>query len=269
MAQEMRYYSGCDVGSTTGKAVIINDNGIVATSIVPSEIDPEDTANKALEAALKQVKDIKRVKDLACLVGTGYGRTEVPFADINISEISCHAMGAHCCNPKIKTIIDIGGQDVKGISLNDDGSVLDFAMNDKCAAGTGKFYEAMSRTFRMDLSQFSDLSLNAKKSIPVTSQCSVFAESEVISLFAKKNSPADIALGIQEAVARRCLMLLKRVGIRNDVVMTGGCAKNKGLVKALKSIAKIDIVSLSIDPQLIGAFGAAVLAKKRKNKISE
>jgi len=260
---DIKYYGGCDIGSTTGKAVIIAKNGIVASSIVSSEIDPEETSKIALDKACNNIKDLHGRKNLTYLIGTGYGRNEVPFADENISEISCHARGTNFCDPTIKTIVDIGGQDIKGISIDDDGSVLEFAMNDKCAAGTGRFFEAMSRTFKMELESFSELSLQAKKTIPVTAQCSVFAESEVISLLAKRNPPADIAAGIQAAVAKRCFTLLKRVGIRPNVTITGGCAKNKGLLKELKKKLRIEISSLAIDPQLMGALGAAVIARQR------
>ncbi len=262
MAQ--KFYAGCDIGSTTGKAVIIGDNDcIMASSIVPREIDAEETALLALGEAFKNLPELTSHKDLACLVGTGYGRSEITFATENISEISCHAMGARCCDPSIKTIVDIGGQDVKGISINADGTVKEFAMNDKCAAGTGRFFEAMARIFRMELGEFSDLSLKSKKTIAVTAQCSVFAETEVISLLAKKNPPADIAAGIQSAVAKRCFTLLKRVGINPRVTITGGCAKNRGLVKELEKVLRVDIATLPVDPQIIGALGAAVYARKK------
>lgn len=260
---KQKYFGGCDVGSTTGKAVILGEEGVAAMAIIPSEIDPEDTAKICLAMACEKIEDLKDMSQLEYLVGTGYGRNEVPFAAENISEISCHAAGAHFCDPDIKTILDIGGQDVKGISVDDDGTVLEFAMNDKCAAGTGRFFEAMSRSFRIEVSDFSDLSLQAKKTVPVTAQCSVFAETEVISLLAKKVPPADIAAGIQQAVAKRCFTMLKRVGIRPAVTVTGGCAKNAGLMKALERIIREDIVTLDIDPQFMGALGAAVYAKKR------
>jgi len=259
----MKYFGGCDVGSTTGKAVIIDEDGTIrASTIVPSEIDPELTSTIALEKACGQVPGLGSHRDLSCLVGTGYGRNEVAFADRNISEISCHAMGTFSCNPDIKTIVDIGGQDVKAISLDEDGSVLEFAMNDKCAAGTGRFFEAMSRIFRMDLERFSELSLNAKKVIPVTSQCSVFAESEVISLLAHRNPPEDVAAGIQSAVSKRCFTLLKRIGMRPMVTVTGGCAKNRGLIRALAKIINLDVTPLPVDPQIIGALGAAIFARR-------
>ncbi|PKN37254.1 MAG: activase [Deltaproteobacteria bacterium HGW-Deltaproteobacteria-2] len=260
-----KYFGGCDVGSTTGKAVILDENGnMVASIIVPSEIDPEVTSIQALEKACAQVPDIGSYKNLTYLVGTGYGRNEVAFANENISEISCHAMGTFSCAPAIKTIVDIGGQDVKTISIDGDGSVLEFAMNDKCAAGTGRFFEAMSRIFRMDLDEFSDLSLKAKKIIPVTAQCSVFAESEVISLLARRNPPEDIAAGIQTAVSKRCFSLLKRIGMRPQVTVTGGCAKSHGLIKALTKVINMEVTPLPVDPQIIGALGAAVFAQRRK-----
>ena len=258
-----KYYGGCDVGSTTGKAVIIGDAGIVGSSLIPSEIDPEITARLALESACASLPGLKDISNLSYLIGTGYGRNEVPFANENISEISCHAMGAFWCNPTISTIVDIGGQDMKAISVAEDGSVREFAMNDKCAAGTGRFFEAMSRIFRMDLEEFSKLSLNARKTIPVTAQCSVFAETEVISLLAKRNPPADIAAGIQNAVAKRCFTLIKRVGLRPRLTVTGGCAKNQGLLLELKRLFQIEIAPLTADPQLIGALGAAILASRK------
>ncbi len=260
-----KYFGGCDVGSTTGKAVILDENGNIAASmIVPSEIDPEETSVNVLEKACEKVDGLKSYKDLAYLVGTGYGRNEVAFANENISEISCHAMGTFSCAPAIKTIVDIGGQDVKAISLNGDGSVLEFAMNDKCAAGTGRFFEAMSRIFRMNLDEFSSLSLKANKIIPVTAQCSVFAESEVISLLARRNPPEDIAAGIQMAVSKRCFTLLKRVGMRSQVTVTGGCAKSQGLIKALTKIIGMEVTPLPVDPQIIGALGAAEFARRRQ-----
>ncbi len=260
---DKKFYAGCDIGSTTGKAVILDDEGIVASWIVPREVDPEETAVIALSHAMRESGLISGTEELAYLVGTGYGRAEIPFADENISEITCHARGVFLCDPSIKTIVDIGGQDVKGIAMGDDGTVMEFAMNDKCAAGTGRFFEAMSRIFRMDLAEFSSLSLSAKRAIPVTSQCSVFAESEVISLLARKNPPCEIAAGIQAAVAKRCFTLLRRVGVRPRVTVTGGCAKNRGLVEELTRVLGAPVAPLPVDPQLVGALGAASIARAR------
>ena len=261
------YYGGCDVGSTTGKAVILDAGGtVVASALLKSKIDPEETAREALEKAIADVSGLDRIEDLARLVGTGYGRTEVPFAHENISEITCHGVGAHHCDAGVRTIVDIGGQDIKAIALHDDGTVREFAMNDKCAAGTGRFFEAMSRTFDMSIEEFAVLSLDARRAIPVTAQCSVFAETEVISLISKRNPPADIAAGIQLAVAKRVFTLARRVGVRDKVTVTGGCAKNPGLLKALARVLRADIAPLENDPQLMGALGAAMLAYRKSRQ---
>ena len=164
----MKYFGGCDVGSTYTKCVILDENGkMVANVTNRSKINPVLSAQIALDDAVAQVDGLEKAEALTYLIGTGYGRNKVPFADENISEISCHAMGVHVTNPEVKAIIDIGGQDVKGISIDTDGTVKNFAMNDKCAAGTGRFYEAMANAFEMDLSEFSKLSLNAKNTIPM------------------------------------------------------------------------------------------------------
>ena len=179
----MKYFGGCDVGSTYAKCVILDENGkMVADATVRSKINPVASAELALGEAIGKVEGLNSAQDLAYLIGTGYGRNKVPFADENISEISCHAMGVHVTDPSVKAIIDIGGQDVKGIAIDSDGTVKNFAMNDKCAAGTGRFFEAMANAFEMSLPEFCQLSLKAKNPIPITAQCTVFAESEVISL---------------------------------------------------------------------------------------
>ncbi len=257
------YYGGCDVGSTTGKAVLVDDDGIVATALISSGVDPEKTARAVLAAAVDQVASIDSISDLRRLVGTGYGRNEVPFAHENISEITCHGVGAHHCDPAIRTLVDIGGQDVKAIALHPDGTVREFAMNDKCAAGTGRFFEAMARIFQLSLDEFSDLSESARRVVPVSAQCSVFAETEVVSLLAKRKAPADIAAGIQSAVAKRVFALARRVGVEPRLVVTGGCAKNRGLATTLRQVLRTDIAPLTVDPQLMGALGAAVLARRR------
>ena len=257
------YYGGCDVGSTYGKAVILKDGQIAATAIVRSEIDPDLTAKMVLEQAIAQVDGLKSISDLNYLIGTGYGRNQIPFANENVSEISCHAYGVFTLDPTVKTIVDIGGQDVKGISIGDDGSVKEFVMNDKCAAGTGRFYEGICRLLNVDMPGISELSAKAANVCQITSQCTVFAESEIISLLAHKMPPADVAAGIQHSVAKRCLTFLKGVGIVEKVTMTGGCAKNKGLIMALEELGHIKITPLSIDPQLMGCLGAATIARRK------
>ncbi len=260
----MRYFAGCDVGSTYTKAVIIDENGkMCASTILRSKMNAEQSSRMAMDEVVSQVPDLKSVDEITYLIGTGYGRNRVPFADENISEISCHAMGVHVTDPNVKAIIDIGGQDVKGIAVASDGTVKNFAMNDKCSAGTGRFYEAIARSFEMSLEDFSVLSLKAKNVIPVTAQCTVFAESEVINLVGEGKAPEEIAAGIQMAVAKRCFVMAKKAGAVNDITLTGGCAKNEGLKQAIEKVLKIKVVSLKTDPQLMGALGAAEYARKK------
>ena len=259
----MKYFGGCDVGSTYTKCVILDENGkIVADVTNRSKINPVQSAEIALKDACDQVEGLTPEK-LTYLIGTGYGRNKVPFADENISEISCHAMGVHVTNPSVKAIIDIGGQDVKGIAIDTDGTVKNFAMNDKCAAGTGRFFEAMAHAFEMSLPEFSKLSLKAKNTIPITAQCTVFAESEVISLVGEGKPMDEIAAGIELAVAKRCFVMAKKAGATDSITLTGGCSKNDGLKQAIEKVLKIKVVDLAIDPQLMGALGAAEYARQK------
>ncbi len=260
----MRYFGGCDAGSTYTKCVIIDENSkIVASVINKSRINPVLSAQSALDEAAAKVDGLQSAKDLAYLVGTGYGRNKVPFADENISEISCHAMGVHVTNPKVHAVIDIGGQDVKGIAIDTDGTVLNFAMNDKCAAGTGRFFESMANAFEMSIEAFSALSLKAKNVIPITAQCTVFAESEVVSLVGEGKPMEEIAAGIQLSVAKRCFVMAKKAGATDHIALTGGCAKNEGLKRAIEKVLKLHVIELEIDPQLMGALGAAEYAKRK------
>lgn len=260
----MKYFGGCDVGSTYTKCVILNEEGTIVSSVtVKSKINPVKSAEVALEETLSKLDDIKSAEELTYLIGTGYGRNKVPFADENISEISCHAMGVHVTNPSVKAIIDIGGQDVKGIAIDSDGTVKNFAMNDKCAAGTGRFFEAMANAFEMSLPEFCELSLQAKNTIPITAQCTVFAESEVISLVGEGKPMDEIAAGIQLSVAKRCFVMAKKAGATDSITLTGGCAKNQGLKKAIEHVLKIKVVDLETDPQLMGALGAAEYARQK------
>jgi len=260
----MKYFGGCDVGSTYTKAVILDENGkMVADTTIRSKINSEASAVAAMEEVIAKVPGLNSSKDLEYLIGTGYGRNKVPFADENISEISCHAMGVHVTNPEVKAIIDIGGQDVKGISIDTDGTVKNFAMNDKCSAGTGRFFEAMARSFEMSLEDFSKLSLSAKNVIPITAQCTVFAESEVITLVGEGKPTDEIAAGIEMAVAKRCFVMAKKAGAVDSITLTGGCAKNDGLKDAIEHVLKLKVVNLDTDPQLMGALGAAEYARQK------
>lgn len=259
----MKYFGGCDVGSTYTKAVILDEAGkIVAHTTIRSKIRSQESAESAMAEVLNQA-GLQSLTDLTYLIGTGYGRNKVPMAQENISEISCHAMGVHVTNPDVKAIIDIGGQDVKGIAVDTDGTVKNFAMNDKCAAGTGRFFEAMARSFEMSLPEFSELSLTAKNVIPITAQCTVFAESEVISLVGEGKPMEEIAAGIQMAVAKRCFVMAKKAGATDHITLTGGCAKNSGLKAAIEHVLKIKVVELATDPQLMGALGAAEYARQK------
>ena len=264
----MKYFGGCDAGSTYSKCVIIDENGKIAAAVTKrSRINPVLSAKDALDEAVSQVDGLNSAEELTYLIGTGYGRNKVPFADENISEISCHAMGVHVTDPSVKAIIDIGGQDVKGIAIDTDGTVLNFAMNDKCAAGTGRFFESMARAFEMSLDEFSNLSLTAKNVIPITAQCAVFAESEVISLVGEGKPMEEIAAGIQLSVAKRCFVMAKKAGAADSVTLTGGCAKNEGLKKAIEKVLKINVVDLPTDPQLMGALGAAEYARQKGSNV--
>ena len=264
----MKYFGGCDAGSTYTKCVIIDENGKIAAAVTKrSRINPVLSAKDALDEAVSQVDGLNSAEELTYLIGTGYGRNKVPFADENISEISCHAMGVHVTDPSVKAIIDIGGQDVKGIAIDTDGTVLNFAMNDKCAAGTGRFFESMARAFEMSLDEFSNLSLTAKNVIPITAQCAVFAESEVISLVGEGKPMEEIEAGIQLSVAKRCFVMAKKAGAADSVTLTGGCAKNEGLKKAIEKVLKINVVDLPTDPQLMGALGAAEYARQKGSNV--
>ena len=264
----MKYFGGCDAGSTYTKCVIIDENGKILAAVTKrSRINPVLSAKDALDEAVSQVDGLNSAEELTYLIGTGYGRNKVPFADENISEISCHAMGVHVTDPSVKAIFDIGGQDVKGIAIDTDGTVLNFAMNDKCAAGTGRFFESMARAFEMSLDEFSNLSLTAKNVIPITAQCAVFAESEVISLVGEGKPMEEIAAGIQLSVAKRCFVMAKKAGAADSVTLTGGCAKNEGLKKAIEKVLKINVVDLPTDPQLMGALGAAEYARQKGSNV--
>ena len=264
----MKYFGGCDAGSTYTKCVIIDENGKILAAVTKrSRINPVLSAKDALDEAVSQVDGLNSAEELTYLIGTGYGRNKVPFADENISEISCHAMGVHVTDPSVRAIIDIGGQDVKGIAVDTDGTVKTFAMNDKCAAGTGRFFESMARAFEMSLDEFSNLSLTAKNVIPITAQCAVFAESEVISLVGEGKPMEEIAAGIQLSVAKRCFVMAKKAGAADSVTLTGGCAKNEGLKKAIEKVLKINVVDLPTDPQLMGALGAAEYARQKGSNV--
>ena len=254
--------AGCDVGSLTGKAVILQDGEILCYSIVPTTPKPEKTAQNAMDAAL-QKKNLS-LNDIEFIVGTGYGRIKIPFANSQISELTCHGKGAHSVLPSVRTIIDVGGQDCKVIKVDKNGKILDFAMNDKCAAGTGRFLEVMARTLELKLEELGPISLESKNQAKITAQCSVFAETEVVSLMADGIEVSDIVAGIHDAVASRIMSLVYRVGLEEDLTITGGVAKNIGVVTYLEKRLGVTSKKFSVDPQIIGALGAALTAKEQK-----
>jgi len=253
---------GCDIGSTTGKAVVMKDGMILSSTIIPSTTKPEETARIAMDEAIKQA-GLSSIDDLDYIVGTGYGRLKVPFAKENISEISCHARGAHWMSATIRTVVDIGGQDCKVMSIDDKGKVLEFVMNDRCAAGTGKFFEGMARVLACGLDGLSSLERQGEAPSAITSQCSVFAESEVVTLINEGNELNNIIAGINNSVAGRLNSMVRKVGLTEDVALTGGCAKNAGLAKALEKHLKVSVKQLPHDPQIAGAVGAALIAAEK------
>jgi len=256
---------GCDVGSATGKAVIMRNGKIISYDIIPSTTKPEVTARTVMDKALKKAS-LSSISDLDYIVGTGYGRLKVPFAHENISEITCHARGAQWLLPTVRTVVDIGGQDCKVMSLGANGKVLEFVMNDRCAAGTGRFFEAMARVLDCGLQGLSELALQGKNPATISSQCSVFAESEVVTLVNEGKELSDIVAGLHASIASRLNSMVRKVGLVEDVVLTGGCAKNDGLAKALEDKLGMSVKKLPVDPQIAGAIGAALIAAEQVSK---
>ena len=257
------YVMGIDSGSTSTNAVIMDqDRKIKAFSVVRTGAKSGVSAERALNDVLEKAGLTR--EDISWIVSTGYGRVSISFADENVTEISCHGKGAHYFNPKIRTILDIGGQDSKAIRLNENGEVKDFVMNDKCAAGTGRFLEMIARTLEVSLDELGAIALTSQEKIEITSMCSVFAESEVISLIANNKEKADIADGVCHAIANKASGLLRRVGMELEFMMTGGVAKNPGVVRAVeeKIGSKLYICE---EPEIVGAAGAAVYALEKMN----
>lgn len=254
----MQFAAGVDIGSLTAKSVIIDSQAnITAHHVIHGKIVDERAAVQSLSQALNAC-NLNR-GDIDCLVTTGYGRTLVEFGDRNITEISCHARGARFLFPQVRSVIDIGGQDSKVIALNADGAVENFAMNDKCAAGTGRFLEVMAHALDVKLEDMGSLSLRAGEPAQISSICTVFAESEVISLRARGRSDLDIIAGLHEAIGRRMHSLIKQAGLKHPVAMSGGVAKNRGVVAVLEKVLGEQIL-MPPEPQIVGALGAALLA---------
>lgn len=250
--------AGIDVGSLTAEVVIFDRGEVLYSVIMPTGANSRAAAEKAMQKALDE-SGLKK-SDLEFVVATGYGRISIEFADKRITEITCHGRGAYFLDPAVRTVIDIGGQDSKVILLGDNGRVLDFAMNDKCAAGTGRFLEVMAQALEVELENLADLSDQARETVSISSMCTVFAESEVVSLIARGLPREDIARGLHQAIADRTAGLVRRVGLEEKVMITGGVAKNKAVVKVLNEKLKTDLI-VPVEPQIAGALGAALLAQ--------
>lgn len=251
---------GVDIGSTTAKAVILKDGRILAWSLIPTGYDSPETANRVTAEALE--KTGLSLNQVDYVVSTGYGRVIVPFANKNISEISCHAKGAFWFHPDVRTILDMGGQDCKVIRCDRCGHVTDFAMNDKCAAGAGRYLEIIGKLLDMPLDKIGEYSLNpVNGNISLSSICAVFARSEILRYLRHGANTNDLLAGAHEALVTRVFGLLKKVEIRKALMLTGGIAKNPGIVKRLERKAELE-VKTAFEPQIIGALGASLFAQQ-------
>lgn len=249
---------GIDVGSVAAKAAAYNGEEVVARAILPTGWSPKEAGEELLKDIMSQL-NIKR-DNIRAIVGTGYGRVSLPFIDRKVTEITCHGRGAHYIDPKIRTVIDIGGQDSKVIKINENGDVVDFLMNDKCAAGTGRFLQVMSNALEIDISDLSKLAADTEPA-NINSMCTVFAESEVVSLIAEGTSKESIASGLLHSVCNKTYSLVGRVGVENTVFFSGGVSRNKKLGQLLSDKLGVEVIS-SDQSQFIGAIGAAIIGYK-------
>lgn len=251
---------GIDIGSLSTKSVLMNgDKDVVAYDVVLTG----GTNRKAAETTYENVlaKAGLTRDDVNFVVTTGYGRENVPFADKHVSEITCHGIGMNLTNPEVRTILEIGGQDSKAIRIDEDGRVEHFAMNDKCAAGCGRFLEVIARTMGIDLKDLGEVSARSENSIRISSTCTVFAETEIVSLVAVGTSVADIVKGVHTSIAHRAVSLLRQVGITGPVGMSGGVALNSGVIKCLED-ALATKIHIADNPQVRGAIGAAYIGQR-------
>jgi len=265
LEQGLLIVAGVDIGAATAKAVILRDNEVVSSSIIPTGSSVVRAAEVVTEQAL--AKSGLSMSELEYIVSTGYGRRAVSFSNKALTEILCHAAGVSWVMPQARTIIDIGGQDSKVIGLDDDGNVTSFVMNDKCAAGTGRFLEVMAGVLNVEIGEMGAIALLGKDPCQVSSTCTVFAESEMVSLRAEGKSREDILAGIHKAMAHRIAIMGRSVGFKPEVVFTGGVAKNVGMRKALEDEIGMEIL-IPEEPQIMGALGAAISAKAELAKVS-
>jgi len=264
----MSFHVGIDIGSATTKVAVVNDETILGHKVVPTGVHCEETARDALDLLLQKI-DMK-FEDINSVTSTGYGRRLVKFANSNISEISANVKGAlwygEQSGIKVRTIINLGGQDSKVIAIDDQGVTKNFAMNDKCAAGTGRFLETMARILEINVTDLGDISLEADVPIRINSTCAVFAESEIISLVARKKLKSEIIAGAHHSIAKRLSRMAKRVGIVDQVFFDGGPALNAGLIKAMEDEMATDVYVPPSVPQVTTAVGAALIARDEYRK---
>ena len=257
----MIYGAGVDVGSTQTKAIILNENReIVARALTNTGANVVRAADHSFAEAL-QACGLKR-DDVAFVVGTGYGRYKVTFGDAQITEIGCHGRGAKFLFPGTHTVIDMGGQDAKGIKVGEDGEVKDFVMNDKCAAGTGRFLANAADTLELSLDDIGEISLKARWPVRLTTVCTVFVESDIVSYVAQGKKIEDILGGVHSAIAARTISLVRRVGIEEEITFTGGVSRNVGMVRALEEKLGTKL-NVSPDSHFVGALGGAIFALER------
>jgi predicted CoA-substrate-specific enzyme activase len=257
----MAYSAGVDVGSTQTKAIVVDEKRrIVGRALIDTGANVVTAAEKAFLAAIAHAGIGEEA--VGYVVGTGYGRYKVTFGDTQITEISCHARGAVHMFPKTRTVIDMGGQDTKAIRVSPSGEVVDFCMNDKCAAGTGRFLQAAAVALEIPLPDLGPTALRAEKAVAISTTCTVFAESEVLSWLGKGKKIEDILLGVHRSIGTRSMALLRRVGIEEEITFTGGVTKNRGMVQVLNEMLGAQ-VNVGDDSHFMGALGAALFAMDR------
>lgn len=260
----MRLAAGVDVGSTQSKAVIVADNGggveIVSRALVDTGANVRKAAENAFHAACRQAG--LAADAVGFVVGTGYGRYKIAFGHAQMTEITCHARGASFVFPNTRTVIDMGGQDSKAISVGPEGDVRDFVMNDKCAAGTGRFLANAAEVLGITLDEVGELAMQATRPVKITTVCTVFVESDILSYLSQGKKAADILGGVHLAIARRTMSLARRVPIEPGITMTGGVARNTGMVKALEQVLGQPL-QVSPEAHFMGAIGAALFALEK------
>jgi len=257
--------AGVDVGAATAKTVIVADGEIISHAVTPTGDSVARAAEEVTKAALELAG--LSMANLRFVISTGYGRNGVAFANRAASEIICHARGVNLLIPAARTVIDIGGQDSKVIGVREDGTVSDFVMNDKCAAGTGRFLEVMAGVLGIDIEEMGPISLTSKEPCHISSTCTIFAETEMVSLRAEGRTREDLVAGIHRAVASRVAVMGRTVGYREQVVFTGGVAKNIGVKNSLEDGIGLPIL-IPEEPQIMGALGAALLARTELNVLA-